>query len=210
MSDQFSPVLEDALAKTPVIAIVRGTHESLESTLEWLRGNGVTAIEVTTNTPNWRDVFTRTRQMGFPAVGVGTVLTPDHVAMASEIGADFTVSPGLDEDVLDACRQRGLGHVPGVTTPSEIQKALRAGFATLKLFPAASLGLPYLKALHGPFDQVRFIPTGGIDIRAAMEWIRAGALAVGLGGSLTSSSTDVQGEWSRFLSQMNLWKVDKS
>ena len=125
---------------------------------------------------------------GFAHVGVGTVVTTDHVQQAHDAGATFTVAPGLDAQVALACKAAGLIHVPGVLTPSEIQAALNLGITTLKLFPAGPLGIEYLRALQAPFNEVRFIPTGGVSVASASDWIAAGAFAVGLGGALTSSA----------------------
>ena len=180
--------LEDSLITSPVIAIIRGVSSELESTLDWLMSVGVCAIEVTTNTPQWQQVVALAINKGFAHVGVGTVVTTDHVQQAHDSGATFTVAPGLDAQVALACKAAGLIHVPGVLTPSEIQAALNLGITTIKLFPAGPLGIEYLRALRAPFNEVRFIPTGGVSVASASDWIAAGAFAVGLGGALTSSA----------------------
>ena len=178
--------LEVTLATSPVIAVIRGASAEMESTLDWLMSVGVRAIEVTTNTPGWQQGVALAIHKGFAHVGVGTVVTENHVLQAHEAGATFTVAPGLDAQVARACTQHGLIHIPGVLSPSEIQMALRMGLSTLKLFPAGPMGLDYLRALRAPFDKVRFIPTGGVSVAAASEWMAAGAFAVGLGGALTA------------------------
>jgi 2-dehydro-3-deoxyphosphogluconate aldolase/(4S)-4-hydroxy-2-oxoglutarate aldolase len=178
--------LERTLVSSPVIAIIRGESDALDATLNWLMNVGVCAVEVTTNTPEWQRVVTLAINKGFAHVGVGTVVSTDHVQQAHEAGATFTVAPGLDPQVALACRANDLIHIPGVLTPTDIQAALRMGISTLKLFPAGSLGVGYLRALRAPFNEVRFIPTGGVSVASASEWIAAGAFAVGLGGALTS------------------------
>jgi 2-dehydro-3-deoxyphosphogluconate aldolase/(4S)-4-hydroxy-2-oxoglutarate aldolase len=180
--------LEETLVTSPVIAIIRGVSAELERTLNWLMSVGVCAVEVTTNTPQWQQVVSLATNKGFAHVGVGTVVTTDHVQQAHDAGATFTVAPGLDAQVALACKAAGLIHVPGVLTPSEIQAALNLGITTLKLFPAGPLGIEYLRALQAPFNEVRFIPTGGVSVASASDWIAAGAFAVGLGGALTSSA----------------------
>lgn len=96
-------------------------------------------------------------------LGAGTVLTPAQADAAVDAGARFVVSPGLDPETCDRCFQRGVPAFPGVATPTEVQAALRRELAVLKFFPAEAAGGPaYLKALAGPFPEVRFIPTGGV------------------------------------------------
>lgn len=178
----------------PVIAIIRGNTEDLPALLDWLAGSRVQLVEITTNTPNWQAAVEMAGTRNFAQVGVGTVLSRSHVAQAVAAGATFTVSPGLDPDVVSACMEEDIAHLPGVTTPSEIQQARRLGLSVLKLFPAGSLGIGYLRSLMGPFDDVSFVPTGGLTAFSAGEWLDAGALAVGLGGALTSEDPTERGE----------------
>lgn len=182
--------LEETLSRSPVIAIIRGMPASLQGTLDWLMSVGVRAVEVTTNTPDWPVAVGSAIQKGFPHVGVGTVITQTDVARAAEAGATFTVAPGLDVGVASASAKRGLTHIPGVATPTDIQAAVGIGLGTVKLFPAGPLGIDYLRALRGPFDTVRFVPTGSISVAAAADWMAAGAFAVGLGGAITAEGAE--------------------
>jgi Entner-Doudoroff aldolase len=191
--------LEETLVSSPIIAIIRGASDELEGTLNWLMSVGVRAVEVTTNTPGWQQVVALAINKGFSHVGVGTVVTTDHVQQAHEAGATFTVAPGLDPQVALACRANGLIHIPGVLTPTEVQAALNMGISTLKLFPAGPLGIDYLRALRAPFNEVRFIPTGGVSVASTSDWINAGAFAVGLGGALTGSGAGSDEQTSIFL-----------
>ncbi len=191
--------LEQTLTQAPVIAVIRGSTKTLEGILDRLLACGVLAVEITTNTPGWQQGVTLALSKGFTHVGVGTVVSTDHVSQASDLGANFTVAPGLDPQVVQSCRDMDLIHVPGVSTPSEIQTALALGLSTLKLFPAAPMGMNYLAALKGPFDRVRFIPTGGVTLASASEWMAAGAFAVGLGGALTSGNASSEREDSNLL-----------
>lgn len=176
---------------TPVIAIIRGREDEGEYgfVLDWLVESGVELVEVTTNTPNWPTVVAEAHECGFSEVGVGTVLTVSHVEQAAACGASFTVAPGLDSAVVEACQESGLAHLPGVMTPSEIQQAKALGLSVLKLFPAGSLGVDYLKSLQGPFDDVSFVPTGGVSLASAPSWLDAGAIAVGIGGALVTTDS---------------------
>jgi 2-dehydro-3-deoxyphosphogluconate aldolase/(4S)-4-hydroxy-2-oxoglutarate aldolase len=114
-------------------------------------------------------------------VGAGTVLTPDQVDVAVEAGAEFVVSPGLDESVVRRCSELGVLAIPGVATPTEVTAALALGITVAKLFPAAQLGgPPAVRALAGPFPQMRFLPTGGIGADTAPRYLeQPTVLAVG-------------------------------
>lgn len=175
--------------RTPVIAIIRGGEDASEhlAVFEWLKTSGVEIVEVTTNTPNWPTLVSQAKEFGFSDVGVGTVVTVAHVEQADACGASFTVAPGLDSAVVKACNKVGLAHLPGVMTPSEIQQAMALGLSLVKLFPAGSLGIDYLRSLQGPFGEVSFVPTGGVSLDSAPAWLDAGAVAVGIGGALVSA-----------------------
>jgi 2-dehydro-3-deoxyphosphogluconate aldolase/(4S)-4-hydroxy-2-oxoglutarate aldolase len=118
-------------------------------------------------------------------VGAGTVTTLERVQKAAAAGARFTVAPGFDPEVARASVEAGLPHLPGVATPSEVQRALAAGFGWLKAFPAAQLGAGWVRAMHGPFPEARFVATGGMGLGNAEEFLDAGVSAVALGSALS-------------------------
>lgn len=120
------------------------------------------------------------------AVGAGTVTTPARLTRAVELGARFAVSPGLDSDTVLAADEHGIPFLPGIATPSEAGQALRLGVTTVKAFPAATLGPGWVRALAGPFPQLRLVPTGGIRPSNATDYLQAGALAVGLGSAVAA------------------------
>jgi 2-dehydro-3-deoxyphosphogluconate aldolase/(4S)-4-hydroxy-2-oxoglutarate aldolase len=120
------------------------------------------------------------RGRGFGVVA-GTVVSPDAVRAAADAGAVLSVAPGLDPDVVAASADAGLPHVPGIATPSEVHRATQLGCRWLKAFPAVSLGPQWFSAIRGPFPQVRFVATGGLDPVNAPAFLDAGAAAVGLG-----------------------------
>jgi 2-dehydro-3-deoxyphosphogluconate aldolase/(4S)-4-hydroxy-2-oxoglutarate aldolase len=119
-------------------------------------------------------------------VGAGTVVTTKHVQIAHEAGARYTIAPGFDLDVLNASRATGLPHLPGVATPSEVQRARAAGCQWVKVFPAGALGSEWLSAVRGPFPDVSYLATGGITPESADAYIQAGASIVAFGASLTA------------------------
>lgn len=117
-------------------------------------------------------------------VGAGTVVNVRQVADAAAAGACFVVSPGLDPAVVEAAASHGLAALPGAATGSEIQLALRLNLRWIKAFPASVLGPDWFKAMHGPFPQVSFVATGGIDADNAAHYLAAGARVLGVGSAL--------------------------
>jgi 2-dehydro-3-deoxyphosphogluconate aldolase / (4S)-4-hydroxy-2-oxoglutarate aldolase len=120
-------------------------------------------------------------------VGAGTVTSVDTARRVQRMGAAFTVAPGIFADVSAACRDLGLPHLPGVQTATEIGLALRLGHGWQKAFPASLLGPAWLTAMHGPYPDVRFVVTGGIDTGNAAAFLAAGAAAASLGSSFARS-----------------------
>ncbi len=176
----------------PAVAILRGgTGEHVEAVVDALVGAGVRAIELTTNTPRWREgtAWTARRFGDGVSVGVGTVLEPEQVDEAADLGASFVVSPHLDPAIGERAHERGLGWYPGAATPTEIVRAWRLGARAVKVFPAAQLGGPaFLRQVLAPLDFVDVVPTGGIGVDDAPEYLAAGAVAVGLGSPLVGDA----------------------
>lgn len=126
------------------------------------------------------------RWSGVP-VGAGTVTTGALVRQVNEVGVLFTVAPGLDEEVVAESEQFRLPHLPGVGTATEVQTAHRLGFSWLKAFPASLLTAAWISAMRGPFPEVRFVATGGIDVANGAEFLAAGAGAVSLGSGFANA-----------------------
>ena len=129
-------------------------------------------------------------------VGIGTVLTPEDLQCAIDLGAKFALSPGATPSLLEAAAAGPIPFIPGVATSSELMQGIGFGFNTFKFFPAVpSGGIPALKALSGPFPRIKFCPTGGIGADNAAEWL-ALPNVVALGGSWLTSANDVRsGNW---------------
>lgn len=148
---------------------------------------GATALEIPVQRPDdveaLRVVAAAARARGL-VVGAGTVVDPAQVAVAREAGAAYLVSPGYDDDVVRAGLAAGLAVLPGVATPSEVQRALRAGLHWLKAFPASVLGTGWFTAMRAPFPDVRFVATGGMTPANADEFLAAGARVVAFGSAL--------------------------
>jgi Entner-Doudoroff aldolase len=186
-----------------ILAIVRyRSGGDVVAAVDAIASGGITAIEVTTNTPGWESVVSAVSAQGAksqPLIGVGTVTTPQQVDQAASAGARFIVSPGFDPSVTSAAFERGLEALPGVTTATEILSAQAHGVRLLKLFPAGALGIPYLQQLRGPFPDVAFVATGGIALDAVDSWHKAGARLVSLGSALTGVDVPTtSADWDEF------------
>lgn len=170
-----------------IIAILRGDFGGREEEIVGvLIEAGITAVEVTLNSPN---AFVAIKRLAASfgsriAVGAGTVLQTDEVERSAGAGARFIVSPNRNASVIETTKRIGLVSLPGCFTPSEIVEALDAGADAIKLFPAQCLGLDFIKAMRGPLPNVRVIPTGGVTPEAARSYIAAGAWALGVGSEL--------------------------
>jgi 2-dehydro-3-deoxyphosphogluconate aldolase/(4S)-4-hydroxy-2-oxoglutarate aldolase len=187
-----------ALHNAGVVAIVRRIRaERIVPLARALGQGGVRAIEVTLNTEGAIDAIRALRE-ALPddaLVGAGTVMTPDEVARAVDAGATFIVCPHTDDAVIEAARSRGVPAFPGAFTPTEIVRAWRAGAAAVKLFPASTGGPRYLREVRAPLGEIPIVPTGGVTLDNAAEFMRAGALAIGVGSSLTPPELIGHEDW---------------
>jgi 2-dehydro-3-deoxyphosphogluconate aldolase/(4S)-4-hydroxy-2-oxoglutarate aldolase len=165
---------------------------------EALLAGGVEVMEVTFTVPGTVRVLEQVadRLGDRILLGAGTVLDAETARIALLAGAQFIVSPSLNLDVIRLCRRYDKVVMPGALTPTEVVAAWEAGAHIVKIFPADLGGPSYLKAIHGPLPQIRLMPTGGVDLDTAASFLRAGACALGVGGSLVSrqavESRDVQ------------------
>lgn len=182
------------LERQRVIGIIRASDGGLAGErLDHLVGTGVGLVEVSLSTPGALDAIRRGQRAhgGIATIGVGTVLSADELHASVDAGARFVVTPTTDAAVLAAAAERGVPIVSGAATPSEVHRAVTAGAAAVKLFPASLWSIGAFEDLRTVFRDVGFVPTGGISTTSAPRWIAAGAVAVGLGSALTSPSTDV-------------------
>ena len=198
MSQSRQGRLTDVLALGPIIPVI--TIDRLEHAVPLARAlvaGGVRLLEITLRTPaGMAGAEAIIREVPDAVVGIGTVLTPADLRRTVEIGARFALSPGATPALLDAAATSDIPFMPGVATASELMEAMARGFDTTKFFPAtAAGGLPYLKALAGPFPQARFCPTGGLTEENAAEWL-AQPNVVAVGGSwLTPAAEVAAGQW---------------
>jgi 2-dehydro-3-deoxyphosphogluconate aldolase/(4S)-4-hydroxy-2-oxoglutarate aldolase len=182
-----------AIRDQRVIGIVRtSTAEAAHAAATALLQAGLRVVEVSLVTPGALEVIKDLAAVDIPGshIGVGTVLRPDQVTAAVRAGAEFVVSPVLDAEVVGAARDQDLVVIPGAATPSEAVQARRLGADMVKVFPASAWTPEVLRDVLAALPDIPFVPTGGVTLENAPEWIGAGALAVGLGSALTRGPAD--------------------
>jgi len=174
------------IAEQRVIGIVRADNaDAATESGQALLDLGLRAVEISLTTPCALDVI---RGLGSDVlVGAGTVLDAESARLAILAGARFLVAPSLDPATIAMGHRYGVAVIPGAQTPSEIVAAMSAGADAVKLYPASAASPAVLKDLLAPLPQVPFVPTGGVTLDNAADWIAAGAVAVGLGSALTTS-----------------------
>ena len=186
----------DRLRDARVIAVIRAPDaEGAIRAVDALVRGGVTGIEITYSTPDVPRVLAAVAERHDVLLGAGTVTAPGQAEEAVAAGAEFLVSPGLDDDVMAAMRATGALTMGGALTPTEVMRAVRLGADVVKVFPASLGGPGYLKSLRGPFPDVPFVPTGGVSAGNLGEWLDAGAIAVGAGGELCSADDIAAGRF---------------
>ena len=187
-----------AILQTKVVAVIRMKDAArLADVAAALGRGGVKALEVTMTVPGAVEIIREMARTKAPGtlVGAGTVLDAGTATDVIAAGADFVVSPTSDMETIRACRDAGVLVAPGAFTPTEIVAAWRAGADIVKVFPATSLGPQYFRDLRGPLPQVRLMPTGGVTVENAREFLAAGAAAVGIGTALVDAKAVEAGDW---------------
>jgi 2-dehydro-3-deoxyphosphogluconate aldolase/(4S)-4-hydroxy-2-oxoglutarate aldolase len=181
---------EDQLRKVldcGIVAVVRSPDSrQLVEVARALADGGVTVVEITMSVPSALDVVRQVRDALGDRVllGAGTVLDPETARAALLAGAEYLVAPTVNLDVIRLCRRYDKLVMPGAFTPTEILTAWEAGADVVKVFPAEVVGPPFFKALRGPLPQVRLMPTGGVDLTTAADFLKAGACCLGVGSQL--------------------------
>jgi 2-dehydro-3-deoxyphosphogluconate aldolase/(4S)-4-hydroxy-2-oxoglutarate aldolase len=151
-----------------------------------LLGGGIPVLEITMTVPSAEEVISELRRNGTELIiGAGTILNIDAAKRAVDAGAMFLTSTGLDLEVLEFANQANIPMIPGALTPSEVMAAMKAGADFIKIYPCSSMGGPsYIRALKTPFPHIHLVATGGVTQQTAIEFIRNGASAVGVGHDL--------------------------
>src|SRR3954447_21855808 len=170
-----------------IVAVVRSPDSrQLVEVARALAEGGVTVVEITMSVPNALEVLRQVRQaLGERLLlGAGTILDPETARAALLAGAEYLVAPTVNLEVIRLCQRYDKLVMPGAFTPTEILSAWEAGADIVKVFPAEVLGPAFFKARRGPLPQVRLMPTGGVDLSTAADFLRAGACCLGVGGQL--------------------------
>jgi 2-dehydro-3-deoxyphosphogluconate aldolase/(4S)-4-hydroxy-2-oxoglutarate aldolase len=193
-----------AIEAAGAIAILRLDDAArLTAVVDSLAAGEVRAIEVTMTMPGALDAMARVSEARGDQilVGAGTVLDPESARLAILSGARFVVAPTFQPAVVAMCHRYDVVALPGALTPTEILTAWEGGADLVKLFPAGSLGVGYLKDLRGPLPQLRLVPTGGVSADNAGAFLAAGAVAVGVGGALVEREAVARGDYARITEQ---------
>ncbi len=171
-----------------IVPVVRASSsEEAMAAVEAICDGGIPILEITMTVPGAvRIIAELSRRMGDTAlIGAGTVLDANNAKACIDAGARFVVSPSLDVPTIEACRKLGVPVFPGALTPTEIVTAWKAGADAVKVFPASAVGgASYLKSVKSPLPQVELIPTGGVSVKTAADFLAAGAFALGVGADL--------------------------
>jgi 2-dehydro-3-deoxyphosphogluconate aldolase / (4S)-4-hydroxy-2-oxoglutarate aldolase len=180
-----------------IVAILRApSGQKLADVAEALLAGGVEVIEITFTVPAAHRVVEKVAErLGDEIVlGAGSILDTETARIAMLSGAEFIVSPTVNLKVIEMCHRYGKLVMPGAMTPTEVLTAWEAGGDVIKVFPSEVTGPRHLKAIHGPMPQIPLMPTGGVNLDTAAEFLRAGACALGVGGALVPTDAIAKGD----------------
>ncbi len=183
-----------------IIAIVRSPDsQQLAEVVRALAEGGVTTAEITMTVPDALGVLRQVRKAlgNRVLLGAGTILDAETARAALLAGAEYLVTPTLNLDVIRLCLRYGKLVMPGAFTPTEILTAWEAGADIVKVFPAEVVGPAFFRAMRGPLPQVRLMPTGGVDVNTADEFLRAGACCLGIGTQLVDPRAVAEKDFDR-------------
>lgn len=175
-----------------IVAVVRAdnSEQALKIADACIQG-GVAAIEITFTVPGAADVIkdlAKTYTKGEIILGAGTVLDPETARAAILAGAQYVVSPSLNFETIKLCNRYQVPIMPGAMTIKEVVEAMEAGADIVKVFPGETFGPAFIKSIKGPLPQAPLMPTGGVSLDNVSDWIKAGCVAVGVGGKLTGGA----------------------
>jgi len=181
------------LKKEKVVAVVRAeSKEQGEKIIDSIVKGGINFIEITMTVPGAVDIIKelseKYKSNPDVVIGAGTVLDPETARMVILAGAKYVVSPSLNPETVKMCNRYRVPVMPGIMTVKEAVEALELGVDILKVFPGNAFGPSIIKAFKGPLPQACFMPTGGVSVENAHEWIKNGAVAIGTGSNLTAGA----------------------
>lgn len=180
----------ERIRRTGVLPVVRAASADEAALLiERLIAGGIDVIEITMTVPDAEKLIADSakKYAANVVIGAGTVLDAKAAERCIDAGAKFVVSPALDFRTIEFCNMKDIAVMPGALTPTEVVTAWNAGADIVKVFPAGAMGgASYLRSLKAPLPQIKLIPTGGVTLETAADFIRAGAEAIGVGADLVS------------------------
>ena len=186
MSDKSAVI--QAIRDIGIIPVVRAqSADEAMKAIDAIREGGISILEITMTVPGAVGVIEEvSKRYGDEAlVGAGTVLDGETARACILAGARFVVSPSLNLETIEVCRRYGIAVMPGALTPTEVVQAWSAGADFVKVFPAGAVGgASYIKSLKAPLPQIELVPTGGVSLKTAADFIKAGASALGVGADL--------------------------
>jgi 2-dehydro-3-deoxyphosphogluconate aldolase/(4S)-4-hydroxy-2-oxoglutarate aldolase len=174
-----------------LVAVIRANNPDQAARIaEACALGGVAAVEITFTVPGATGVIEHLakRSLGQILLGAGTVLDPETARIAILAGAQFVVGPALDPETARLCNRYQVPYIPGAGTIGEVIAAMECGADIVKVFPGEILGPSFVKAVKGPLPQASLMPTGGVSVENVGDWIKAGSVAVGVGGNLTAGA----------------------
>ena len=188
----------ELIRKEKIIAIARGVRiDQIINIAEALLAGGIKMLEVTCNTEGVFEMIEMlcTEMGDRMCVGVGTVITTRLCEEALKAGAEFMIAPDTNPDVIDYCVKHDVAILPGAATATEILTAKRHGAKMVKIFPAAAIGIDYIKQLRGPIDDVDFVAVGGVRPNNIADFFAAGCVAIGVGDSVVPKEFVEKADW---------------
>jgi|SRR5690554_1767935 len=200
------PFSKERFDSMPLVGILRGfPANQMEKLAELYANAGLTTLEITMNTEGaTQTIASLVKAVGDKLnVGAGTVCSLDDLDQALEAGAQFIVTPVIDEEVIKKCVSLNIPIFPGAYTPSEIYKAWSLGATMVKVFPASKLGPDYIKEVLAPLNKIQLLPTGGISLDNMEAFIRAGARGFGIGSALVPKPLVEREEWEALSQHFN-------
>ena len=198
--------IESVVRERKIIAIIRGfAPDTCLRLAEAYAAGGIALVEVAFNQrepETWKDTaraIRAIRERFTPSVrvGAGTVLTEEQLSMCEDAGGEYMITPNVNVPLIRECVRRGLVAMPGALTPTDAVAAHEAGASFVKIFPAATFGAGYVKALVAPLSHVPFLAVGGISADNVAEFLKAGCVGAGVGGNLTNREWIAAGEWDK-------------
>jgi len=187
----------EIIKETGVAAVIRGaTSENIITIANALKDGGVKVLEITVETPGACAAIEKASlELEDVLVGAGTVLDAETARIAIMSGAKFIFSPTINPKTIEMAKRYGVVSIPGALTPTEILTAYENGADLIKVFPANVFGPSYIKDIHGPLPHIPLITTGGISVDNVGDYIKAGAVGVGVGSSLVNTKKSLSAEY---------------